>query len=442
LVAVVVPRAVPALDGDLDPAFGGTPFPGTLTILFDRAGSSFDDRAFASGATAQGLVIAGAVASGSGGTDIGIIRITYAGQLDTTFGTNGRTVVPIDIVPGGIDRPNSIATDPVGRFVIGAGASTGNGAAPVLVRLTANGLVDPDFALDGKRIIDEEPNFRGPGALAIAGPDSSVYYAAVAQRAVPGSSAAFYIGRLPASGLGVSQFGVAGRTFIEFPGQAVASVNDFVLHGSTLLLCGGVINGSTVRWAFASVPLAGGTGQGVALDASEAPTPNAGDHACSAIAPSRFTASRIYLAGGGLVGGKNGVVVAAVNASGSPDPSFSGDGYARFLVTPGQTYATVDAATERSSGRVAIAGSLDRTGQGTDAFTATLDDRGAIDAGGTTIHELLEDARQSRISALVERGGLLYLAGWLQYGATDPGDFDFLAMKTLPGNAVFGHGFE
>ena len=77
-----------------------------------------------------------------------------------------------------------------------------------------------------------------------------------------------------------------------------------------------------------TVPVAVALGKPVALDASQTPSVNAGDHVCKAIVPSRFDPARIYLAGGGLVGGKNGVVIAAVNFGGVPDPAFGGGGFA------------------------------------------------------------------------------------------------------------------
>lgn len=432
-----------AADGDLVTAFGASPFPGVAAVAFDRAGSIFDDRASAAVATAEGIVVVGAVASPSGGSDIGIIRLSYTGHLDTTFGSLGRTVVPIDLVQGGIDRPNNVALDPVGRIVIGAAASTQQGAAPVLVRLSANGMLDGSFGGGGFRVLEDlQYEFRGPGAFAVAGPDSSVFYAAIAQSNRIGSSPELYIGKLPANGLGDSVFGTRGRMTVGFAGAIATSVGDLRLSGSNVLVCGGATANGQALWTFASTDVDASLPTSALVAASESSTPNAGDHVCTSVRRSRFFAGRIYLGGGGRVAGKNGVVVAAVNSSGIPDPGFSGDGFFRSTVLDSQTYITLDDVIERSSGDLAFAGSIDRPGTGTDAYLGFLLNSGELSASGTRVFELFEDARGSRLASVVERDARLYATGWLQVGPTDPGDFNFLALKTVRGERVVALGFE
>ena len=81
------------------------------------------------------------------GTGIGLVRYTSAGELDTTFGTNGITVTTFAAIAF---DPIGFALQPNGDFLIGGVATTKSGRNEFgLVRYTSNGVLDTTFGTAG-----------------------------------------------------------------------------------------------------------------------------------------------------------------------------------------------------------------------------------------------------------------------------------------------------
>lgn len=82
------------------------------------------------------------------GTEVrfAVTRLTAKGNLDTSYGTNGITTVPVTGTAWGMVLQSD------GRVVLG-GQSTGTGRPYVAVRLTASGALDPSFDGDGIRTV-------------------------------------------------------------------------------------------------------------------------------------------------------------------------------------------------------------------------------------------------------------------------------------------------
>jgi uncharacterized delta-60 repeat protein len=97
-----------------------------------------------------GFVLAGSAANG-GHADWGIARYTPNGQLDPTFGNAGVVILPWSAAP---DRADGVVR--VGAKVLVAGrarrATTADDAA--VVRLRADGSLDPTFATNGVARVD------------------------------------------------------------------------------------------------------------------------------------------------------------------------------------------------------------------------------------------------------------------------------------------------
>jgi len=81
------------------------------------------------------------------GTGIGLVRYTSAGELDTTFGTNGITVTTF---AGIAVDPFGFAVQKNGDFLIGGVATTKSGRNEFgLARYTSNGVLDTTFGTNG-----------------------------------------------------------------------------------------------------------------------------------------------------------------------------------------------------------------------------------------------------------------------------------------------------
>ena len=81
------------------------------------------------------------------GTGIGLVRYTSAGELDTSFGTNGITLTTFAAI--GFD-PIGFAVEPNGNFLVGGVASNKAGQHGFgLARYTPNGILDTTFGTNG-----------------------------------------------------------------------------------------------------------------------------------------------------------------------------------------------------------------------------------------------------------------------------------------------------
>jgi uncharacterized delta-60 repeat protein len=87
-------------------------------------------------------------------------RFTPGGQVDTTFGAGGTTVVPVTLStsPSASAAVPGIAVDPGGRVVLGGWVDAGD-ARPTfaVVRLTPPGQPDATFSSDGIVTVGASP---------------------------------------------------------------------------------------------------------------------------------------------------------------------------------------------------------------------------------------------------------------------------------------------
>ncbi len=133
-----------AADGDIDPAFGF--FGVTL------AESAFFDYAEDVAVDADGRVVVAfsAIDPSLGIYRVGLARFTSAGALDSTFDFDGVRVidVAVDGMDGGTPRAVRVLAD--GRILAaGIAFDAADANAGMLLRLLANGALDPSFGGDG-----------------------------------------------------------------------------------------------------------------------------------------------------------------------------------------------------------------------------------------------------------------------------------------------------
>ena len=141
-------------DGALDPTFNGS---GTTTVAFDLAGDGIDQ---AEGVLAQsdGKIVAAGYAC-SGGTpgcsteDVALVRLNADGSLDASFGQGGRRVISLDRGGSNVDRAYAILQQPDGKLlVIGTVTTSDTDADAFVLRLRADGSLDPGFGTNGVAI--------------------------------------------------------------------------------------------------------------------------------------------------------------------------------------------------------------------------------------------------------------------------------------------------
>jgi uncharacterized delta-60 repeat protein len=138
-----VPRV--GADGMLDPSFGNgglvtTAFPGSFPQ--DVALSLMvmpDGRAVAAGSTNINLIQ----------TDIAVARYLFSGDLDTTFGGDGRVTIPFPQQGGSYSTAEAVLLQADGRLVLVGGTVGDFFASFALARLNADGSLDPSFGTGG-----------------------------------------------------------------------------------------------------------------------------------------------------------------------------------------------------------------------------------------------------------------------------------------------------
>ncbi|HET6574743.1 MAG TPA: FG-GAP-like repeat-containing protein [Fimbriiglobus sp.] len=160
-----VPRSIAAIrltaDGRLDTTFGTG---GWSTVSFPVG--QYDSAVARSMAVQPDgkIVLAGSVVSlvspvpislhgprVFSSTDFAVVRLTADGQLDPSFGDGGRVRVPFDLSgPTDDDSAVAVAVRPDGKVVLAGFAASPGSGVDVVVRLTADGRLDPTFDGDGK----------------------------------------------------------------------------------------------------------------------------------------------------------------------------------------------------------------------------------------------------------------------------------------------------
>jgi uncharacterized delta-60 repeat protein len=195
-------------DGSLDTGFAGG------KVQLDLAGA--DDVAQAVAVQADGkIVVAGYTGNGAERNFV-VLRLNTDGTLDTVgFNTTGW--VSLDYA-GGADVANAIALQSDGKIVLAGTADRGASSTQAdfaLARFNSDGTLDSTFGTAGKQTSDfgNSPDFAE--ALAIQASDGKLL---VAGHSSAGANADFAFARYNADGSPDPSFGTAGKTTQDFAG--------------------------------------------------------------------------------------------------------------------------------------------------------------------------------------------------------------------------------
>lgn len=211
-------------DGSLDTSLGGT---GQVML---SVGSS-DDRALAVAVQPDGKILAAGYAYGDTGQDSALVRLHSDGSLDTGFNGTGKLVVPVS---SRSDVAQGIALLPDGRIVLG-GSSDGDFS---LVRVLANGSLDTSLAGSGKLVIPVGVG-RDSGKSVLLQDDGKIV---LAGNSINGGSLDFSVVRLRADGSLDPSFNGTGKVFVSFgAGNDIATSASLQPDGAILIV--GYANG-------------------------------------------------------------------------------------------------------------------------------------------------------------------------------------------------------
>lgn len=132
-----------------DPGFG---VDGWAFVGFDQGGF-LQDIATAIGRDDSGrILLAGYVTIDDYANDLGLARLLDGGQADSTFGTQGRVVVPFGDVSDVLhssELPHGVVMEPDGHVLVGAYAQESGFSGSLVMRFDHAGQLDPWFGIGG-----------------------------------------------------------------------------------------------------------------------------------------------------------------------------------------------------------------------------------------------------------------------------------------------------
>lgn len=96
------------------------------------------------------LVIVGTITEANGDKDVGVLRLTTAGLLDSTFGVDGIVRFSYDWFDSGDDRAEAVAVLPDRRLVVAGSIERPNGTDAAVAVLTPSGGLDGNFGAFGR----------------------------------------------------------------------------------------------------------------------------------------------------------------------------------------------------------------------------------------------------------------------------------------------------
>lgn len=275
-------------------------FDGDGKAVVDFGGNEL---AFAVGLRPGGGIALAGLAQSGGADDTGVAELTDGGAPDPAFDGEGRRTFDV----GGADEARAVVVQPDGKVVIAVQAATGNNDF-IVMRLLPGGAPDPGFDGDGTSIIGfggtdevEALALQPDGKILVAGGTSNLGDIAVA--------------RLNADGTIDDSFDFDGRKEIDFGATASAS-GVAVQPDGRVVVAGTVASGGI---AVARLSPEGAFDPGFAGDGTtvfDAGSDDSGD------ALALQANGRIVVAGSTSV--NDDVVLARLNADGTPDGSFGG----------------------------------------------------------------------------------------------------------------------
>ncbi|VXC14391.1 hypothetical protein [Massilia sp. 9I] len=311
-------------DGSVDTSFGNG---AGYMILPLVATNGFDIAVQADGKVVAALGVMNGANSG-----LKVLRYHADGTLDTSFGSNGETLV----VFGSAVTTTGVLVGPDGAVVVtGSTPVAGSGTDFAVARLTANGSLDTGFNGSGKLTLAVSA-FGDFLTAAQLQADGKLVLAGTSRSGTTLDTSDFAAVRLNTNGSLDSSFGTGGKVIVPVGTASDSVTNMTLLPGGAILLGGNSNNGSNNNAAL------------VKLDANGALVSGFGNggkvHTPADTTPDLNYASLVQADGKIVVAGQSGaseqMAVTRYNADGTLDTSFGKGGTTLLTIGGLRDYAT------------------------------------------------------------------------------------------------------
>ncbi len=367
---------------------------GSLDTTFGAAGVSVqpvgiaDDYANAMLVQPDGKVLVAGTSPAARGNDFAVLRFDRDGQLDTSFGQNGRALVDF---AGGSDAATSLALQPDGKIIVAGEAGVDGRAAFGAARLTAGGATDGSFGTNGKATV----TFGTAGDRAnavIVQPDGKIVLGGEANMG-SASGVDFALARLNANGQPDATFSGGTVTTALKAGNATDTIRALALQGDKIIAVGGDGDFALARYS-ASGALDASFGSGGTV------TGVFGTNIGSAKAVVVDATGRLLVAGNS----NQDTAIAAFSKDGALDPSFGSAGKTVIALSD-SNWDEATALAVQADGKPVLGGWVYEGGSSSGNFAVTrLTANGQPDAGfgtnGTTITHVAPGTKSDEARAL------------------------------------------
>ena len=360
------------------------------------------------------LVAVGYVDSGSENYDFAIVRYNIDGSLDTTFGGDGIVVTPIST---GKDEARAVAIQANGQIVVAGAAANGTaGTDFVVARYNATGSLDGTFNTGGFTVTDFGGNNHDEAfAMAIQSDGKIVVVGQTGAITAPD----FAVARYTASGILDTTFDTDGKQITPF-GEADAAYSVAIQADGKIVVAGvsdGIAGlGINNDFVLARYDVNGALDTTFDTDGKVTTAVGAADEGAYAIGIQ--AGDKIVVAGVVFNGANNDFGLARYNPNGSLDATFGTGGIVITDMAGGNDAAL--ALQIQSDNKIVVGGAAFVTGQGNDfaAVRYTID--GSLDTTFDTDGKLVTNISAVHDTAfgMVLSGSKIVLAGSTGEGAS------------------------
>jgi uncharacterized delta-60 repeat protein len=309
------------------------------------------------------IVMVGSTAATA--SDFSLVRVKTDGTLDTSFGGTGSVKVAVGL---GNDFAKAAIQQADGKLVaVGQSYNTVTKNDDFsIVRLKANGTLDTSFSDDGKAVFDIASNGNDVATTVVQQSDGKILMAGYSVRSTASVITSYHdlsLVRLNANGTLDTTFDVDGKLKLDVAGSNDYGTRLAVQTDSKILLAGYSYNfnynadgvAASKSNDFSVVRLNANGSLDTKFSTDGKAVVDVGSHSNDQLTGMVLLSDgKILLSGTSTTGRSTDFALVKLNANGSLDTSFSGDGKALFDVTGGvDTASTV---TVQSDGKILIAG--------------------------------------------------------------------------------------
>jgi uncharacterized delta-60 repeat protein len=330
-------------DGSLDNAFGSN---GKLIVPV----GSGDDSSRSVTLQPDGRILVAGFSRNGSTLDFSLIRLNVDGSLDTAFDGDGKVIVPVG---SSTDIGYSVIVQPDGKILMSGSSTTGSAAEFSLIRLNVDGSLDNAFGTNGKLLMpvgSVMPLGSGDYSYSLSlQPDGKILMAGYSSN---GTDNDFSLIRLNVDGSLDTSFDVDGKLLVPVGSGADIGRSLSLQPDGKILMAGYSSNGTNNDFSLIRLNVDGSLDTSFDGDGKLiVPVGSGHDYGYTLrLQPD----GKILVAGHSINGGNEDFSLIRLNADGSLDTSFDGDG--KLIVPVGSSTDSGLSLSLQPDGRILVAG--------------------------------------------------------------------------------------